>query len=254
VNIIWKAAAAAPKKRSLHPNESEEAMWEPRLQHRNLQRGPYSASGTVRIWNKFRLILNPKRISARDRRHTAVHEASHAVIGRVLTHPCGGATIVRDHVAGEAGHAIAADPWVCTYQWEMRGKVRGSGSAVWHSRIISFMAGAEGELLLLGATRGGDGDDRYQIDLMANELDLEPADWIRREARLRAITRALIRRHRTRVERVAEALLDQGTLGGEAIDSLAGRSVNDVKVNAPWLLEMATGYQQAPTRAVAPIG
>ena len=219
-------------------------MWEPRRQNRNLQRGPYSASGTVRIWNKFRPILNPKRNSARDRRHTAVHEASHAVIGRVLTHPCGGATIVRDHVAGDTGHAIADDPWACIYQWEMRGKVRGSASAVWHARIISFMAGAEGELLLLGATRGGngDGDDRYQIDLMANELDLEPADWIRREARLRAITRALIRRHRTRVECVAEALLDQETLGGEAIDILAGRSVNDVKVNAPWLLEMATDY------------
>jgi len=192
--------------------------------------------------------MESKKAISRERRHSAVHEASHAVIGRVLTHPCGGATIVRDHVAGEAGHAIAADPWACIYQWEMRGKVRGSASAVWHARIISFMAGAEGELLLLGATRGGngDGDDRYQIDLMANELDLEPADWIRREARLRAITRALIRRHRARVERVAEALLDQGTLGGEAIDSLAGRSVNDVKVNAPWLLEMV-GYPQAPT-------
>jgi hypothetical protein len=188
-----------------------------------------------------------------ERRHSAVHEASHAVIGRVLTHPCGGATIVRDHVAGEAGHAIVADPWACICQWEIRGKVRWSGSAVWHSRIISFMAGTEGELVLLGAPRVGDGDDRYQIDLMANELDLEPADWVRREARLRAITRALLRRHRTRVERVAEALLDQGTLGGEAIDSLAGRSVNDVKVNAPWLLEMATGYPQVPTRALVPI-
>jgi hypothetical protein len=40
----------------------------------------------------------------------AIHEAGHAVIGRVLTLVCGHATIVVDHEAGELGHSITADP------------------------------------------------------------------------------------------------------------------------------------------------
>jgi ATP-dependent Zn protease len=49
---------------------------------------------------------------ATQREHSAVHEAGHAVIGRVLGIPCGHATILVDE--GSAGHSLAAPrmrPW-----------------------------------------------------------------------------------------------------------------------------------------------
>ena len=74
---------------------------------------------------------------------------------------------------------------------------------------------------------------------MAEQLNIDPSSWEKREARLRSMTRTLILRHRQLIESVADALLVSESLRGEAIDELAGRSVNDVKVNAPWLLEIA---------------
>jgi hypothetical protein len=55
--------------------------------------------------------------------HTAVHEAGHAVIGRVLDMDCGPVTIVPDD--DSAGHSITFDPWVTYERWEERGKSRG---------------------------------------------------------------------------------------------------------------------------------
>ena len=52
------------------------------------------------------------------------------------------------------------------------------------------------------------------------------------------MTRMLIRRHRDRIERVAKALLKKTTLTGRQLDKLVGRSVDDLKVNAPFLLTM----------------
>jgi ATP-dependent Zn protease len=176
--------------------------------------------------------------AANDPHHTATHEAGHAVIARVLTLACGGATIVPNYDDSSAGHSITADQWTCLNEWQKRGKVRDSPDAVWHARIIAFMAGAEAEQVLLGATQGGDGDDRDQIELMAEELDSDPDEWVRLEARLRAMTRTLVRRHRALIERVASALLERKTLSREELDGLIGRSVDDVKVNAPFLLMM----------------
>ncbi|MBR0831405.1 hypothetical protein JQ596_38460 [Bradyrhizobium manausense] len=51
--------------------------------------------------------------SLNDPHRTATHEAGHAVIGRVLTLLCGGATIVVDYEAGSAGHTITEDPYLC---------------------------------------------------------------------------------------------------------------------------------------------
>ncbi len=172
-----------------------------------------------------------------DPHHTAIHEASHAVVARVLTLACGQATIVPDYVAGEAGHSITEEPSTCEYEWEKRGKVRDSENAIWHARIMSFMAGAEGEVVLLGSTQCGDGDDRYQIELMAEYLEGRES-WSRIEPRLRAMTRTLVRRHRALIERVATALIERKTLSREELDKLIGRSVDDVKINAPFLLAM----------------
>jgi hypothetical protein len=169
-------------------------------------------------------------------RQTSYHEASHAVIGRVLTLDCGSATIEPD--GDSAGHSITNDPWACIYAWERRGKVR-MPDAVWHGRIIAYMAGAEGvNELLGGAGEVGDGEDRYQIDDMANQLESSNDDWNRLESRLRLMTRMLVRRHRTLIERVAVALIKSKTLSRDELDQLVGRSVDDVKVNAPFILEM----------------
>jgi hypothetical protein len=52
------------------------------------------------------------------------------------------------------------------------------------------------------------------------------------------MTRMLMRRHRTRIDRVADALIVKTTLSGEELDRLVGRSVADVRVNVPFLSEM----------------
>jgi ATP-dependent Zn protease len=155
------------------------------------------------------------------RRKTAYHEAGHAVLGRVLTLVCDSATIEPDH--DSAGHSL---PRACIYEWEKRGKVR-EPAAVWHARIIGFMAGAEAEAELLGTVPRGDGDDRYQIELMAEELETPAKRWDTKiEPRLRAMTRMLVHRHRALIERVAQALIDQTTLSREELDNLVGRSVD----------------------------
>jgi hypothetical protein len=166
---------------------------------------------------------------------TAIHEAGHAVLARVLTLAAGGATIKIDF--DSAGHSVTHDPYVALYEWEKRGKARGP-EAVWHARIIAFMAGAEAECELLGSAQPGDGDDRYQIELMAEQLCSDEKSWERLERRLRAMTQMLVRRHRTRIDCVANALIVKKTLDGEELDRLVGRSVADVRVNAPLLLEL----------------
>ena len=161
-----------------------------------------------------------------DRLHVATHEAGHAVIARVLTLVCGGASIQPDYDDGCAGHSIIADPLMTESVWDKRWKLR-TGEAVYRARIIADMAGTEAETELLGATEGADGDDRYQIDLMAEQLDRCDLD------RLRAMTRMLVRRHRHRIERVAAALLTKRKLSGRQIDKLAGRSIADVPDRLP---------------------
>jgi hypothetical protein len=66
---------------------------------------------------------------------TAIHEAGHAVIGRVLTLVCGRATIRTDH--DSAGHNMVEEPYACTSHWEQRGKVR-ARYAAWRARIAWF--------------------------------------------------------------------------------------------------------------------
>jgi hypothetical protein len=145
--------------------------------------------------------------------HTAIHEAGHAVIGRVLGMRCGSATIVPDH--DSAGHAITFDPWAIAHAWETVGKHRGMTS-IWRGRIMSFQAGAEAEAEIAGVVPAGDGDDRYQIELMLEQFACAAAE----EARLRRHARRLVRRHRPTIERVADALLKHGQLGPTQIDAL----------------------------------
>ena len=168
---------------------------------------------------------------------TAYHEAGHAVIGRVLTLHCGRATIRPNYAEAEAGHAITHDPYACLNEWRKRGHVRDSQDSVYHARIITYTAGAEAEMALLGSKMIGDGDDRYQITLMSEELHRD-TNWDKLEPRLRAMARMLVPRHSKRIDRVANALLARTTVSAKALDKIVGRSVDDVRVNAPFLLAM----------------
>lgn len=156
-----------------------------------------------------------------NQQHTAIHEAGHAVIARVLGMACGQATVKPDCDLGEAGHAIIHDQWATWGQWEDRRKYREIHTVV-QGRIISSMAGAEAEREILGYCAGGDGDDRDQIEMMASSSDsgIEPEAWPRWELRMRRQCRRLVRKHRSKIIRVAAALECETTLLAKQIDEL----------------------------------
>ena len=152
-----------------------------------------------------------------DRRHTAFHEAGHAVIGRAMAQLCDGVTIEPDEEAGEAGFAICFDHWMTMSVWDQLGRWRDRSSIVL-GRIITYMAGRAAEEELLGYCEGGDGDDQFQIEMMLETIGRDDDPGFR--ARLVAMTRMLVRRHTRTIEAVAAALLDRGKLDRSAIASL----------------------------------
>ncbi len=87
--------------------------------------------------------------SARRLNATAVHEAGHAVIGRVLGMELGEVTIEADH--DSSGHAIFGDPCDTWEAWQKRGRYR-SVSTVLVGRIIASLAGALAEIEVIGST------------------------------------------------------------------------------------------------------
>jgi len=84
------------------------------------------------------------------------------------------------------------------------------------------MAGREAELECLGTSRSNDRFDCDDIDEFMPKIypGASRAERSRRRDRLRRMTRALVRRHRDEIERVACALLQHRTLSGRAIDAL----------------------------------
>ena len=149
--------------------------------------------------------------------HTAVHEAAHAVLGRVLGMVCGDVTIVPDHES--SGHSITADPGEVMSNWQARGKYRDFESVL-RGRVMTFMAGAEAERILLGSCQGADGDDRRQIGRMIDDLMVPDELLGQYEERLRRRTVGLVHRHRRTIERVAGALIKHRRLSGEEVDAL----------------------------------
>ena len=154
-----------------------------------------------------------------SRRATAVHEAGHAVIGRVVTLPCGGASIRPDDGLECEGHAVIGSADVTMPQWEMREKFRDYASAV-RARIITAQAGHEAEVEILGVATGLDDDDRDVAAACVEDLNVP----VERENavldRLRRAARQLAHRHRADIERVANALEEREVLTEEEIDAL----------------------------------
>ena len=101
-----------------------------------------------------------------SRRHTAIHEAGHAVVGRAVALPCGEATIIPNDDLGSYGNAIIASADAAWHQWELRKKFRDYASAC-RARILAAMAGREAESVILGVVEGDDEADR---ELIAAEM------------------------------------------------------------------------------------
>jgi len=150
---------------------------------------------------------------------TAVHEAGHAVIGRVLGLKCGKVTIVPDFREKTSGVATVHGQWKTYEAWEKRGKYRDI-SSVYRGRIIMLMAGAEAEIVCTGRCRGGDDHDRLQIAITMEEVAIPNDDLQRYEQRLRIKTSALIRRHLRKIEHLAKALVEHRTISGRDVDRL----------------------------------
>jgi hypothetical protein len=168
-----------------------------------------------------------------QKRATAIHEAGHAVIGRVLGLVCGPVTVTADHES--AGHSIIADPWDTISAWNdaLQAQVECGACpvkyynprAAFRGTIVARMAGAEAEVILLGRCQGGDGRDRREIELLAASSDSECSgdEWDRYEPRMRRQARRLIRKHRATIERVAAELLKRRTLTKDEADALVPR-------------------------------
>ncbi|GLK71275.1 hypothetical protein KHC23_10905 [Ancylobacter dichloromethanicus] len=167
-------------------------------------------------------------MAATIERHTEVHEAGHAVIAIALGLPVEGMTVVPDGEA--AGHVIIPDQWAILDSWEARERWRDERTAIM-GRILAYMAGAEAEIEILGNCHGGDGDDRLWISRMLEEIPSErtPAQL---EERLRGHTRALVRRHRAAIERLAGEIAQSRSLSAVQLTALLSVPVTSVAKRA----------------------
>jgi hypothetical protein len=157
-----------------------------------------------------------------DLQHTAIHEAGHAVIGRVLGMMCGGASIVADSkYAGDADIGSEIET-ARLWRWRYGVLLPRHYRKIMRGRILTYMAGAEAENVLVGQCPGGDQHDRREIDLMSKSDDADFAleQWERREPRLRVMAKMLVGRHRGNIERVAAQLTTRETLTADEIDAL----------------------------------
>lgn len=151
----------------------------------------------------------------------AIHEAGHAVIGRVVRGVVGGVTIIGDD-EHEAGHAVADQPRL---YWE-----RGDGPkrVLAEGYCISCYAGAEAERIILGISASG--LDCHDIALAEIHITwgglargavfVGDDAYDRCEERLRRRTRLLVSTHRDAIIAVAEALEARKTLTRAEVDGI----------------------------------
>ena len=155
-----------------------------------------------------------------DKWRIAIHEAGHAVVGRILNMVCGEVTIAPDDES--AGHAVTEDPYETAADWRRQGRFRSdSESAILRGRIMAFMAGAEAEKAILGDCPGGDDADRSKAMLMLERLATR-LDQPALDRRLRRWTGALCRRHAARIRLLARALMRESILSDDEVRALIG--------------------------------
>jgi len=160
-------------------------------------------------------------------RHTAIHEAGHAIIHRLLGIPCDEASIVPNDEEENLGYSKLQgfQPHEIESAWDARGKFR-SPDSVARARMMGTMAGREAEIVAFGHDTGGDGGDlAHLVDLALHSgIGIEGVDDdgvinVNLD-RLRSKVPGLLRRHWRKVEAVAEALLARKTLSAAEIDAL----------------------------------
>lgn len=160
--------------------------------------------------------------TAEQIRATAIHESGHAVIGRVLGYQCGKVTIRAR--AGTSGYSVTADLWDALDRWERTGKAHRSPQTALRARIMIQMAGRAAEEECLGHCQGGDGDDQFRAAGMIMDL-VGDGQWVEAEAleqRLKRATALLVQRHRSKIEALASALLDQPVMTDRQIRAAIG--------------------------------
>ena len=165
--------------------------------------------------------------TAAELRRTAIHEAGHAVTGRMLSLVCGTASIVHGETTMTCGFSVTEPPLVIEDAWFTRGKHRGVRAtlSILHGQIMTNMAGREAEIIAFGEQDvGADRDDMLEIDRLANYAGGTATIFSHAHLeRLRLKVRPLLRRHWHEVVAVAEALLIKKTLTGPQIDAIIGK-------------------------------
>jgi cell division protease FtsH len=167
--------------------------------------------------------LGPRHYSRRLKmdnlkRRIAVHEAGHAVIGRALGLPVGQVTIRENEDA--RGRAQISDP-IATWR-------RGDGprAKLANSFVVMLFAGGEAERILLRGPSELDGNDCRRATACLAEAGAVPGASVgdehfdRHEASLRRRATTLVRQHRSRIEQLAEALVERETLTSLEVDAL----------------------------------
>ncbi len=135
-----------------------------------------------------------------------IHEAAHAIIGRVLGIECGDVRVGFDHATNSYGRNESGG-------WDSHGRKRPARYGR-DADIICTASGEEAEIEFLGSSCEGAWADRAGIDKL---LDGDPnAEKI--ERRLRRMARMLVRRHAIPIRYVAQVLTKAGTLTGAELD------------------------------------
>jgi hypothetical protein len=145
--------------------------------------------------------------------------------------------VIPDYADETAGYAIMAEPLHTDAAWDEIASADGEvarhsrfrhTNVAYRVRAIIGMAGAEAELEFSAGRGLGDGDDRNWITIALEHIDGIPDGMSASyERRLRTRTRALVRRHRAAIERMAQALHDRSYLDAAEIDRLVWPETDD---------------------------
>ena len=154
----------------------------------------------------------------RNWRRVAVHEAGHAVIGRVLGLECG-------QVFVDAEILLVISSTASRRSREFRAATPRRHrpiDMIERYQIIGSMAGAEAEVAILGDCDGGDAADRRDIGHMLEDLRVDDDRRAAWERRLRRWTMALCRRHVDQIKRLAEARMRNDCMSDEEVRRVIG--------------------------------